>query len=564
MPPWGTEIAKGIFFTTSVLQRAAVSSFRLITTFLKSRKPVGYQAILDEQVGIQLERPGLRVVFKNILLVNQSTLDGFLLSALKEMSVTDWSSAQKVLASRLERVSELGNHRLNLFLLSISAASGGYQEVANQLWAQAQQAPLESDALKYFDLELPSNDPRQSMLIDLEKAWWDFNGWNQTAPVSLKLETTDQEIDWDFVVEATLEGHDAKLEERYGQELNNHPIEGIFLWNLLALAYLQAGNVRTYDEMVQTAPPLPSPNSVPPELGRALKQRKRDVALLLLQKGQWLTNAALFTTEETPKPEAEPDSILTEAEWREQLREGFALLGFGQPLEAARAFQEINFRTEPSKRLVLSRNALALAFFKQGDYTQCENVYEEFRNLLAQFPVDPSSALATEYKRWLESVDSAPEDGQIFFSPFDGTRSTWNEGPAEELEFWEEFQTVVGLLGQSDHFRALARLQKIEVHLGPELDDFQRYLVSVMFLAGFVMGGDHSEVQDITPQVQSLETTAVFPADKLEEIGDTLRWAGFEALYERLVEDLKPAKSPSTPGTTWLFLRPNLRVSKLD
>ena len=89
-------------------------------------------------------------------------------AALGEMSMANWSGAQKVLASRLEQVGQLGNQRLNLFLLSISAASGGYNDVANQLWSQAQQTPLEPDTLRYFDLQFAPNDPRQSMLIDLE------------------------------------------------------------------------------------------------------------------------------------------------------------------------------------------------------------------------------------------------------------------------------------------------------------------------------------------------------------------------------------------------------------
>jgi tetratricopeptide (TPR) repeat protein len=464
------------------------------------------------------------------------------------MSMVNWSGAQKILASRLQNVQEVGNHRLNLFLLSISAASGGYHDVANQLWAQAQQAPLDSDALKYFDLQFPSNDPRQSMLIDLEKAWWDFNNWNQAATPTLTLERADEAIDWDYVVEATLEGNNAALEERYGQNFEDHPTEGVFLWNLLALAYLQAGDVRTYDEMVGTAPPLSAPNSVPAELSEAMERRNLTAGLTLLQQGQWLTNAALFVTEETVDPAiCQPEENLTEAEWTEQMSNGFAVLELGQFLEAARVFQEVNFRTEASERLVLSRNALSLAFFKLGDYTQCEKVYEEFRNLLAQFPVNPTSVRASRYKDWLQTVDSVPEDGQPFFSPFDGSRSTWNEEAAEELDFWEEFNAIVGFLGDGNQTTALAKLQKVEVNLGPGLDTFQQYLTSVMFLAGFVMAGDHSEVQAITPQVTALEAQAIFPTDGLEDLGDTLRWAGFETLFARISGGPEARANPLNP-----------------
>ena len=478
--------------------------------------------------------------------MNQVTLDSMLSAALGEMSMANWSGAQKVLASRLEQVEQVGNQRLNLFLLSISAASGGYNDVANQLWSQAQQAPLEPDTFRYFDLQFAPNDPRQSMLIDLERAWWDFNNWNQpTAPTSLKMETSDDVVDWEFVIQATLEGDDGSLEERYGRYFDDHSPDGFFLWNLLALAYLQAGNVRTYEEMVQNAP-LPS-SAVPPELQQALASRGLSTALQAFQSGQWLNNAALFAGEETEEAGYVPDKLLTEAEWTSQMADAFASIELGQYLQAAREFQEINFRTQEPKRLLLSRNALSLAFFKQGDYTQCENVYEEFRNLLSQSPISPDSELALNYKRWLEAVDAVPEDGQPFFSPFGGNRSNWNTPSSEELDFWQEFESCVSLLGEKNHVAAVGKLQKIEVNLGPHLDPFQAYLTSVMFLAAFVMAGDHSEVQEMTPQVTALEAQAVFPADRIEEVSDMLRWAGFESLSRRLAGGAAARTTPLNP-----------------
>ena len=467
-------------------------------------------------------------------------------AALGEMSMANWSGAQKVLASRLEQVGQLGNQRLNLFLLSISAASGGYNDVANQLWSQAQQAPLEADTLRYFDLQFASNDPRQSMLIDLERAWWDFNQWNQpSAPTSLKMETSDDVVDWEFVIQATLDGNDGSLEERYGRYFDDHSPNGFFLWNLLALAYLQAGNVRTYEEMVQNAPLASS--AVPAELQHALSSRGLSSALQAFQNGQWLNNAALFAGGETAEAAYVPDRLLTEAEWASQMADAFASIELGQYLQAAREFQEINFRTQEPKRLLLSRNALSLAFFKQGDYTQCENVYEEFRNLLSQSPISPDSDLARDYKRWLEAVDAVPEDGQPFFSPFGGNRSNWNTSPSEAIDFWQEFESCISLLGEKNHVSAVGKLQRIEVNLGPHLDPLQAYLTSVMFLAAFVMAGDHSEVQEMTPQVTALEAQAVFPPDRTEEVSDMLRWAGFETLSRRLVGGASARTNPLNP-----------------
>lgn len=483
---------------------------------------------------------------QNVATVNQITLDSMLSSALGEMSMANWPAAQKVLASRLEQAGQLGNQRLNLFLLSISAASGGYNEVASQLWSQAQQAPLDADTLRYFDLQFAPNDPRQSMLIDLERAWWDFNNWNQpSTPSSLKMETSDEVVDWEFVIQATLDGDDGALEERYGRYFDDHSPSGFFLWNLLALAYLQAGNVRTYEEMVQNSPPPSS--AVPPELQQALTSRRLTSALQAFQSGQWLNTAALSAGNEIEETGYVPDQVLTETEWATRMADAFASIELGQYLQAAREFQEINFRTQEPKRLLLSRNALSLAFFKQGDYTQCENVYEEFRNLLSQSPISPDSELARQYKRWLEAVDAVPEDGQPFFSPFGGNRSNWNTPSTEELDFWQEFDSCVSLLGEKNHVLAVGKLQRIEVNLGPHLDPLQAYLTSVMFLAAFVMAGDHSEVQEMTPQVTALEAQAVFPAERTEEVSDMLRWAGFESLSRRLAGGPSARTTPLNP-----------------
>jgi tetratricopeptide (TPR) repeat protein len=297
--------------------------------------------------------------------------------------------------------------------------------------------------------------------------------------------------------------------------------------------------------MVQNAPP-PS-NGVPPELQQALTARRLSAALEAFQSGQWLDNAALFADEDTEAATYVPDKLLTEEEWAHQMADAFASIELGQYLQAAREFQEINFRTQEPKRLLLSRNALSLAFFKQGDYTQCEKVYEEFRNLLTQSPISPDSELARDYRRWLEAVDALPEDAQPFFSPFGGNRSTWNASSIEQIDFWQEFESCVSFLGERDHVSAVGKLQRIEVNLGPQLDPLQAYLTSVLFLASFVMAGDHSEVQEMTPQVSALEAQAVFPPERIEEVSDMLRWAGFESLSRRLAGGAAARTSPLNP-----------------
>lgn len=449
--------------------------------------------------------------------------------------MANWVQAQKLLAARLEKAGDLGSQRLNLFLLSISAASGGYPEVANRLWAQAQSAPLDSDPVRYLDLQFSPGDPRQSMLIDLEKAWWDFNDWNRSGNGrSLQLERAENAVDWGFVVEATLTGRDADLEARYGRNFDNDAPHSFYLWNLMALTYLQAGDVRTYGEMVQNSPPPPTPDSTPAELCETLQRFRLFATLATFQRGEWVNNAALFATEETPQATYQVEGVLDEEEWSRQMQQAFTLLGEGLFLRAAREFQEINYRTHDPQRLLLTRNALALTFFKQGDYTQCESVFLEFSDLLNRNPLALDSPLAQDYRAWLQQVDCLPEDGGAFFSPFAGSLSQWNPAAPQDLDFWSEFEACVSLLGCGDYTAAVHKLQRVETSLGPTLDSFQSYLISVLFLSAFVMAGDHNEVQALTSQAIAQEAVADFSADNLEDIADMLRWAGFEALQHRL------------------------------
>lgn len=453
--------------------------------------------------------------------------------ALAEMSVANWPQSQQLLATRLELAEQHGNKRLNLFLLSVAAASGGYQELANHLWTEAQKAPLDEGAYRYFDLQLAPNDPRQTMLLDLENAWWNFNGWHQTSTTPNPA-SAPATVDWSWVIESTLSGSDAALEERYGRALESLGEESYLLWNFLALAYLQAGNVRTYDEMVSNRPYRPSPINLPPELGAVLEQGGYDRAITTLESGEWLTNDLLFQAESLPEAS---QGALSSDQWREKMVESFALLGLSQPLQAARDFQTIIAATSDPHRLALSLNALSLTFFRQGDYTQAEKVYAEFQAVLSRAPLEPSSPLGQEYQSWLTSVEAAPAEGEAFFSPF-GTRSDWNqtatlESP-QELNFWDTFQNALSRLADHDHAGSIALLQRLEIHFGSHLTPFERYLTALLFLAGAAMAGDHTEVQELAQEVNHLEQQAEFAVDLCKETADALRWAGFSKLAARI------------------------------
>lgn len=484
--------------------------------------------------------------------MNQCVLDNDLIDALFEMSVSNWARSQKILAHRLQRVPECANNRLNLFLLSVAAASGGYEEVANQLWSQAQQAEINEHTQRYFDLQLAPNDPRQSVLLDLERAWWDFNGWNQ-AVTSLKMESA-LSIDWDFVVEAALEGGCARIEERYARCFDDDPLEGALLWNLLALAYLEAGDLRTYDEMAQNSLPLVSSCTLPPQLRDALQQRDLLQAAEQWQEGRWVSNLALAPDLQDSQPSLES---LTAEQWHSQMTNGFALLDLGRFLEAAREFQMINSQTGDRQMLVLGLNALSLTFFKLGDYTQCERVYQEFQTMLGAFPVEANSELAHDYLVWLQSVEAEPPAGQAFFSPF-GTKSTWNESDSLDsapLDFWQQFELILNHLADSDHVKARVALQKLEVNQGSTMDSFQRYLLALLFMAGSVMAGDYGEVQDLAEEIRRLEGEADFANEHMESVADSLRWAGFDKLHQRISGGSQARALPLNPWEDLMLAR---------
>lgn len=452
------------------------------------------------------------------------------------MSEANWPEAQKVLANRLQHASDLPNLRLNLFLLAVSAASSGHQDTANHLWAQAQQAPLDETVSRYLDLdlELTYNDPRQQMLLDLEKAWWSFNGWNKPQPLALvtEEEPTDS-IDWVEVLECTLQGRSGELETKYRRAFEEVNAETSILWNFLALAYLQSGNVRNYEEMVSNSPPTPSPDSVPVDLALALENDGLHAALETLDKGHWLTNEVLFQGQSAETAIMETTDAVDEAEWLEQMENGFALVDLNQLLDACRVFQLMASRAEERDRQLLSLNALSLAFFKLGDYTQAETVYSEFQNILSQFPVDPGSELALRYQGWLESV-SASQEGSIFFSPF-GTKSDWTGGETlhSEVDFWTALGEVLNLLSGSDFNGAKRALQSIEGGLSE--DQFnEKYLVCLGFLTSAVMAGDHFAVQEFEVEVDNLRHHVHLQGEELDIAVDTFRWAGFEIVAERL------------------------------
>ena len=285
--------------------------------------------------------------------------------------------------------------------------------------------------------------------------------------------------------------------------------------------------------MVSNSPPTPSPGSVPVDLALALENDGLHAALESLDKGHWLTNEVLFQGQSLETAVMETTDSVKEAEWLDQMENGFALIDLNQLLDACRVFQLMASRSDERNRQLLSLNALVLAFFKLGDYTQAETVYSEFQNIQSQFPADPNSALVRRYQGWLESV-GATQENSIFFSPF-GTKSDWTGGEAlhEEVDFWTAFGEVMNDLSGSDINSAKRRLQSLEASLSDQHCN-EKYLVCLGFLASAVLAGDHFGVQEFEAEVDNLRHHVHFQGEDLDTVVDTIRWAGFELLAERV------------------------------
>lgn len=453
--------------------------------------------------------------------------DEELTGALELLTEARWAEAQRVLQTRLARAAGGGHKRLNLFLLSIAAASSGQAELANTLWRQAQGAPLGDLTARYLDIQLTPNDPRQSVLLDLERAWWDFNGWNSSGPRT-DHQTGPVPVDWDLAVDSCLSGDSPRLESLYGKSAANPEHECALLWNLLALSYLEAGNVRTYEEMASNAPAPPPANSLPDLLVVALRARGLERALESLNRGEWLNYTGLSREN---LGEVERRAPVGEDQWVAQMENGFALIELNQLNEACRSFQEMASSAEQTDLRMLSLNALSLAFFKMGDYTQAETLFLEFENLKQNRTLASDEPYFRMFRKWLDSVDAGPSDGELFFTPFclDSTARTGSSSP-ETIDFWETLGKALQDIESGNQLEAKRRLGLLESSSREEAEDWKLYLVVLAYLCGAVISGDHFEVQEFEQELASLQFTALFSSEQLREAKDLFRWVGFEQL----------------------------------
>lgn len=472
--------------------------------------------------------------------MNGAELDQELKEGLTLIAESRWGPAEECLVARKGH----GNRRLCLFLLSIVAASSGQEQRANDLWVKAQQAPLGELTVRYLDLQLAPNDPRQSVLLDLERAWWSFNGWSSQPQTSEPAPEFSGEVDWHLVVDCCLNGDCAQLESLYGQTFQDPGQDAPYLWNLLALSYLEAGNVRTYDEMACNAPLSPAANNAPPALVDALAARGLIQALEIFQRGEWLNYTGLSQRSDVARQSSQE---ISEEEWVAEMQNGFALLDLNKCTEASRSFQNMAVSVSDQTLRLMSLNALSLSFFKLGDYTQAETLYHEFLNLLESFPQDLADPRLKRYRKWLDSVDATPKGEECFFTPFDSDGESGSYKATETMiDFWQSLSTVLQHLSDDQHTLAKRELQALESQ--PVVNsDSKSYLITLTYLASAVMVGDHFEVQEFEQELNNLQAQTRFTDTSLERARETFANAGFDraaAVFERFEQGSPPHLNP--------------------
>lgn len=453
--------------------------------------------------------------------------DQSLSEGLELITEARWDEAREVLQARLDQAGAGGHKRLNLFLLSIACASGGHGDEANSLWAQAQQAPLGDLTPRYLDIQLAPNDLRQSVLLDLERAWWNFNGWNAPRQESI-AEYEELSVDWEQVVDCMQRGDSATLENLYGQSFSTPNDDSPYLWNLLALTYLEAGNVRTYDEMAGSSPPLASAGGIPDALKEALESRGLKRALEAFTRGEWLSYTSLSTENLGPTEQAQE---FEQSQWEHAMEEGFALIDLNQLHEANRQFQTAASSSPDMVLRMLSLNALCLGFFKLGDYTQAETLHKEFENLRQAGAHHPNSPELERFRRWLQGVGVTPQTEETFFDPFTlMAESHQDSGEQEQIDFWQSLSQLLAQIADGQHAAAKRALQSLEQLTSAAGDETRRYLVVLAYLCSAVLAGDHFEVQEFEQELNSLQNSVTFKPEELAEAKDTFAWSGFDTL----------------------------------
>ncbi len=402
------------------------------------------------------------------------------------MASQDWSTARELLAQRLDLVSTLGRKRLNLYLLSVVANASGHAETGLQLAQMARSTPIELSEPRYL------GSPEDDLHREVELGWWTFNGWNVDPTLaSTPAVSLSGELPWADILDGVVEGRAGELERRWSSALEGDHPERAILWNLIALAYLEQGDPRTYDEMREQAP---SAGAAPEALLELLKSANLHAAAEAIAQGRWLTSETLQVDEALLD-----QSRATSRPWSEGMEEAFSFLAVGRSDEAARKFGPLCEPPYAQSERGYALRGLSLALVGAGEYTAAQEADEDSATLLATAP-DP--ILDELFRGWRESLSPEGADSAGI------SNAEFSSSAASDSElYWSLFSGSLEALSRKDVPSAklgLRRLFGLPLASGEPTHGF---LVSLLFAATAILEGDTVEAQDaIAEAVRQAET----------------------------------------------------------
>lgn len=452
------------------------------------------------------------------------SLDPGLADGIEAVCQNDWTSARSLLTQRLDETRHLGCRRATLFLLAFVARESGHGEVAKHLLEESRRTPA--------DLAEPRILSEQN--LSLQNEWLTFNHWSVKEPDPFISIEPPSEIDWAALLDATLEGRSAEFERRWSGNLVGNSPDRHVLWNLLALAYLENGDLRTYDEMYaqrQAAPPDYQPAV---ELQALLKQASLDKVVDELKAGRWLTSS-VFVAGQTPEPALSTNG--ESLEWREAMESAFSLLSVGRAVEAARQFGLLISQSllGPNHR-TYTLNALALALFQSGEYADAEEALRDFRTSEQTFDPAAEPNLQEAFAIWLHSAGVSPEANSPFHNPFGKAPqadqlSVLMREPSSQ-EFYEGIDSVLGYLKTHDLPSAM-RILRVLFSNNDSNSVTERFVVALFFAGTALLDGDHLIAQEGIEDASGILEGGVLDTEALGQVKELLSSSGASHLAEK-------------------------------
>ncbi len=452
------------------------------------------------------------------------SLDPNLTDGVEAICQSDWAAAQSILTRRLDETRHLGCRRATLFLLAFVARESGHGEVSNHLLEESRRTPA--------DLAEPRILSEANPLLQNE--WLAFNHWSpKESEPSFDVEPTLAEIDWATLLDSVLEGRSAEFERRWSGHLIGDSPDRHVLWNLLALAYLENGDLRTYEEMYSQRQIAPQSYEPPAVLLALLEQASLDQVLHHLVAGLWLTTS-LFVPSQTPSSVPATNGEILE--WRGSMETGFSLLAVGRAFEAAQQFGLLISQPLTNIHRCYTVNALALALFQSGEYAGAEEALRDLRNFEQTFDPAADPKLQEVFESWLHSAGAASENNSPFHNPFGSAPPCEPSAPLvgepTGQKFSEAMASVIGHLQTQDLPSALRILRGL-LTKNDTSSVTERFVVALFFAGTALLDGDHINAQEGIEDASRILEGGRLEDATLSQVQTLLRANGAKTLAEK-------------------------------